>query len=56
MASKGDLKELAAAAREAGLRLKFEVGTLDLEVPTGEVKGLRVDVKRWYREVAKVRG
>ena len=56
MASKGDLKELAAAAREAGLRLNFEVWVLDAEMPTGEVKGVRVDVKRWYREVAKVRG
>ena len=57
MAGKGEVKELVAAAREAGLRGRFEVGVLDAEVPSsGEVKGVRVDVKRWYREVAKVRG
>jgi hypothetical protein len=49
---------LVAAAREAGLRVGFEVGVMGGggggEVPRGEVVG--VEVKRWYREVAKVRG
>ena len=57
LAGEGEVKELVAAAREAGLRGRFEVGVLDVEVPaSGEAKGERVEVKRWYREVAKVRG
>ena len=39
---------MVAAAREAGLRVGFEVGG------GGGVGG--GEVKRWYREVAKVRG
>ena len=48
---------MAVAARDAGLKLKFELGSLlDEDLPTGEVNRVRVDVKTWYREVAKVRG
>ena len=47
---------MVAAAREAGLRVGFEVGVVD-GVGGGEVhRGAVVEVKRWYREVAKVRG
>ena len=49
---------MVAAAREAGLRVRFEVGVMGDdggEVPRGEVVGVG-EVKRWYREVAKVRG